>query len=241
MRDNCATVLVGRRVRLVPYEREHVPQYNEWMQDEELLRLTCSEPLSLEEEYANQLSWREEKHKVTFIVCHAPPGDDAATDGEGRVVRSELTRGMAGDVNAFLSTLDDEETSDDGDGDAGGAAEARQQHDPPLAAELEIMIADTACRRQGLARESLLLFVHWLLGAVPRIALLVAKVTDDNDASRRLFEGLGFALHKHMAVFEQSELRLDVEAARARCSEYWREVGAREHKLEAPAACASDD
>lgn len=54
---------------LVPYREEHVPVYHEWMSSPELLRLTASEPLSLEEEYISMRRWREDEDKLTFIVC----------------------------------------------------------------------------------------------------------------------------------------------------------------------------
>uniref|UniRef100_A0A8B9SW44 N-acetyltransferase 9 (putative) n=1 Tax=Anas platyrhynchos TaxID=8839 RepID=A0A8B9SW44_ANAPL len=68
MRINQDTVLQGSRVTLVPYTPAHVPRYHAWMQSEELQRLTASEPLSLEQEYEMQRSWRDDADKCTFIV-----------------------------------------------------------------------------------------------------------------------------------------------------------------------------
>jgi hypothetical protein len=41
----------------VPYLREHVPQYHEWMQGPALLEATASEPLTLEQEFDVHRSW----------------------------------------------------------------------------------------------------------------------------------------------------------------------------------------
>uniref|UniRef100_A0A8C3CJY0 N-acetyltransferase 9 n=1 Tax=Cairina moschata TaxID=8855 RepID=A0A8C3CJY0_CAIMO len=60
MRINQDTVLQGIRATLVPYTPAHVPRYHAWMQSEELQRLTASEPLSLEQEYEMQRSWRDD-------------------------------------------------------------------------------------------------------------------------------------------------------------------------------------
>jgi RimJ/RimL family protein N-acetyltransferase len=257
MKDNATVVLRGERVRLVPYLKAHIQQYHAWMQDEELLRLTCSEPLSLEEESSNQRSWRDDPHKVTFIVCALGADGAAAND-------PDMTVGMCGDVNAFLAPAEEEEEDDEGDhyheqqqsiahgggdsgGDSGGggvsgggvsgggdsgaaAAAAGGPTAIKLFAELEIMIAEPGRRRGGLARESLLLFVHWLLQAVPRIATLVVKITDDNEPSRRLFESLGFAVHKHMPVFGQTEYRLPVDDARRAAERHWDEVRAEQRE-----------
>lgn len=92
MKDNYSISLVGSKVQLVPYRKKFVARYHEWMQDETILELTASEPLSLEEEYSMQASWRDDPKKCTFIVLKAP-------EYEGQ---SEFDR-MAGDVNLFLS------------------------------------------------------------------------------------------------------------------------------------------
>eukprot|EP00966_Prymnesium_polylepis_P289105 6677676-Prymnesium_polylepis.1 len=148
MRLNESTVLTGPVLRLVPYRREHVARYNEWMQEPELLELTCSEPLTLEEEVANQRSWWLDDGKLTFIICASDGGMPMAAD-------ATLTGGMCGDVNAFFSPLEPEEA--DGVGDASGTeasssgTEAQQQQ---LQAELEVMIAERDCRRRGLGRQA---------------------------------------------------------------------------------------
>lgn len=50
----------GKKVVLVPYMREHVPKYHEWMQEPSLLQATGSEPLTLDQEYDMQLSWTQD-------------------------------------------------------------------------------------------------------------------------------------------------------------------------------------
>uniref|UniRef100_A0A2K5CXH5 Alpha/beta-tubulin-N-acetyltransferase 9 n=1 Tax=Aotus nancymaae TaxID=37293 RepID=A0A2K5CXH5_AOTNA len=99
MRLNQNTLLLGKKVVLVPYTSEHVPRYHEWMKSEELQHLTASEPLSLEQEYAMQRSWREDADKCTFIVLDAEKwqAQPGATEESC----------MVGDVNLFLTDLQD--------------------------------------------------------------------------------------------------------------------------------------
>ncbi|KAM5273048.1 alpha/beta-tubulin-N-acetyltransferase 9 [Ctenodactylus gundi] len=99
MRLNRNTVLLGKKVALVPYTLEHVPRYHEWMKSEELRRLTASEPLTLEQEYAMQCSWREDADKCTFIVLDA----DRWQAQPGPTEESC----MVGDVNLFLTDVED--------------------------------------------------------------------------------------------------------------------------------------
>lgn len=72
-------------VVLVPYTSAHVKTYHRWMTNPDLLRLTCSEPLTLEEECENMRSWRTDEHKLTFIVLD-----------------SARALAMVGDVNLYL-------------------------------------------------------------------------------------------------------------------------------------------
>ncbi|XP_062362509.1 alpha/beta-tubulin-N-acetyltransferase 9 isoform X4 [Cinclus cinclus] len=96
MKINQDTVLRGKKVTLVPYTAAHVPRYHEWMQSEELQRLTASEPLSLEQEYEMQHSWRDDADKCTFIVLDS-----------GRWPGQAEENSMVGDVNLFLTNTED--------------------------------------------------------------------------------------------------------------------------------------
>ena len=99
MRLNEDTVLVGRRCVLVPYKEKYVKRYHAWMQDEELLALTASERLTLDEEVENQKSWRDDATKLTFIVLDRAQ----CFQGDDRFPVSA----MVGDVNAFLTVPDE--------------------------------------------------------------------------------------------------------------------------------------
>ena len=99
MRLNEDTVLVGRRCVLVPYKEKYVERYHAWMQDEELLALTASERLTLDEEVENQRSWRDDATKLTFIVLDRAQ----CFQGDDRFPVSA----MVGDVNAFLTVPDE--------------------------------------------------------------------------------------------------------------------------------------
>ncbi|KAM4691682.1 alpha/beta-tubulin-N-acetyltransferase 9 [Rhinophrynus dorsalis] len=98
MRVNEDTVLTGQRVLLVPYEPHHVPRYHQWMKSEDLQKLTASEPLTLEQEYGMQRSWREDSDKCTFIILDAARWDQGFPEEQC----------MLGDVNLFLTDPDNQ-------------------------------------------------------------------------------------------------------------------------------------
>ncbi|KDQ23137.1 hypothetical protein PLEOSDRAFT_35735 [Pleurotus ostreatus PC15] len=113
MKANENTVLEGRKVVLVPYEKHHVPKYHEWMQNEELRELTASEPLSLEEEFSMQEKWQIDEDKLTFIILapNHPPAtaeddDDARLNLIGLSDPRLESMPMIGDVNLFLKEPD---------------------------------------------------------------------------------------------------------------------------------------
>ncbi|KAH9249476.1 hypothetical protein BASA81_012838 [Batrachochytrium salamandrivorans] len=80
---------------LTPYRRSHVPKYYSWMQDAQLREQTGSEEQTLEEEALNQLQWRDDPDKCTFIV-------------------TDLQNNPVGDVNLFFSKLDEDDGEDGG-------------------------------------------------------------------------------------------------------------------------------
>ncbi|XP_041073242.1 N-acetyltransferase 9 isoform X2 [Carcharodon carcharias] len=98
MRLNEEVELQGRLVALVPYGAGHVPRYHQWMKSEELQKLTASEPLTLEQEYQMQRSWREDADKCTFIVL------DKLRWASGLYTEEDC---MVGDVNLFFTDPED--------------------------------------------------------------------------------------------------------------------------------------
>ncbi|XP_053393219.1 N-acetyltransferase 9-like protein isoform X2 [Mercenaria mercenaria] len=103
MKCNANTKITGCKLILVPYEKEHVLRYHEWMKSEELQTLTASEPLNLEEEYQMQQSWREDDNKCTFIVLDKEKYEE---NGNNEI------DGMVGDVNLFLNDEDNPSTAE---------------------------------------------------------------------------------------------------------------------------------
>lgn len=79
---NAHMFVESRTLRLVPYLSCFTPRYHEWMCDEELLALTESEPLTLEEECANQRDWLAARDKLTFILL-SPCFKAWTGEGEG--------------------------------------------------------------------------------------------------------------------------------------------------------------
>lgn len=68
MKINQNTKIIGEKVILVPYEAKHVEKYHNWMESEELQKLTASERLTLEQEYKMQKSWREDEDSKKMLL-----------------------------------------------------------------------------------------------------------------------------------------------------------------------------
>ena len=196
---------------MVPYRKEHVAQYHEWMKDPAMLEATGSEPLSLAEEYEMQASWRDDADKCTFIVlCRENISDldhgsvDQYPDNEHFV--SETLSAMVGDVNLFLS---EEEDSDDEEVDTQEPVETESQVEKTKyrQAELDIMIAEKGFQRKGIGREACCMM---MLYAAKRLSTrrFFCKINEDNESSLALFRKLGFHQCDYAACFKQYELEL---------------------------------
>ncbi|KAM0910021.1 hypothetical protein ACQ4PT_014435 [Festuca glaucescens] len=167
---------VGQRAVLVPYLREHVPRYHEWMQDPALLEATASEPLSLAQEFEVHRSWTLDPLKHTFIVL-----DKDLIQGEF-LVGNPHTEAMVGDVNIYMNDPDDTQL-----------------------AEIEIMIAEQKSRGKGLGQEVILMMMAFAVEKY-RIHTFRAKISDSNTASLKLFRKLGFKDASYSAVFKEVTL-----------------------------------
>mmetsp|Transcript_70100 Transcript_70100/g.182538 ORF Transcript_70100/g.182538 Transcript_70100/m.182538 type:complete len:223 (+) Transcript_70100:103-771(+) len=198
MKLNDGIRLAGQCCVLVSYEAEMVATYHEWMQDPEILELTGSEPLTLEAEVEMQANWRQLETNLTFIILDvARPADPAlGALGEGGA--------MAGDVNVFFNSDHDEETGVDesaGNAIAVSASASTGRRGPNYAVgEVEVMVADKASRRRGVAREALTLMMDYCHRELSTTTF-VAKIKDHNAASIALFASLGLSFVKDVPVF----------------------------------------
>ncbi|CAI5716412.1 unnamed protein product [Peronospora effusa] len=181
MKANAGIVITGQRVTLVPYEKEHVSKYHNWMKNPWLQEMTASEPLSIEDELEMQKSWRDDDKKCTFIVL-------ANAEGDGRPEASYIDENaldrMAGDVNLFFN-----------------------DHEDPHACEVEIMIAEEKYRRNGFAEEAVKLMMAYATSKL-KVNRFFCKIIETNSASLQLFEKLGYVKYNYVPAFNQVEMEL---------------------------------
>lgn len=182
MRINDSTVLVGKKLIFVPYKKHHVEKYHTWMQDEELLEKTASEPLSLEEEYEMQHRWWQDDDKCTFILLNKNNFND---DKDALGHPPAEINAMAGDVNLFFNNADNSKE-----------------------AEVEVMIAEKSMRGQGLGKEAVQTMMYYGL-KVLGVETYTVKIGYSNAASIRMFTRLGFVEVGRTDVFEEITYSLD--------------------------------
>ncbi|KAJ1663366.1 hypothetical protein IW140_001916 [Coemansia sp. RSA 1813] len=178
MRANKNLVIIGKQVVLVPYEKEHVPKYHEWMKSPFLQEMTGSEPLTIDEEYEMQQSWRNDDDKCTFIILAKDPAD-------GSLLPCNLynTETMIGDVNFYLNN-----------------------HDNPHEAELEVMIAEQTYSGRGIATEVIKLMMYYAVNDIG-VTDFVVRIKETNDVSIHVFGKFGFVETERSKVFKEVTLR----------------------------------
>lgn len=240
---NRHVALRGKRLLLVPYLEEHVPRYHRWMCDPELLDATCSEPLSLEEEYSNQVSWLNASDKLTFIIL--APLSCLLSDAARLVAASEFARSTDAASNDAVQVTPTTTTSSGDCASYTNASEcispfevsgkgASQDRASSLidktyvmigdcnlfvlsndedGVEIEVMIAEKQLRRHGFAREALRLLMSYACRPPLHHTHFTAKILASNEGSKALFSSLGFEKFKEVKVFGEEHYRLVVENA----------------------------
>ncbi|KAK3377769.1 GNAT domain-containing protein [Podospora didyma] len=223
MKFNELIAISTAKALLVPYDRRHVLTYHAWMEDPAIQEATASERLTLEEEYENQESWRASRDKLTFIICQPLPLLREKTLKDGVALSAgtaDAPDNMVGDVNVFLYPYDNDDDDD------------TETPSSDLVGEIDIMIADSKHRGQGLGRAAVLAFLHYIArnldgvlreyssskegeegkknGAPPatttRLKRLMAKIHKDNAKSIALFRSLGFEQEGDVNYFGELKL-----------------------------------
>lgn len=159
-----------------------------------------------------QQSWRNDHDKLTFIAC-LPISSDAEKQGEAgdgvlKVGEHDVPDRMVGDVNLFLSQADEDEQGVIGEYVRSSySLPVSDQQGAHLCSRLELMIAPTTYRRQGLGRATILAFLHYIQKHLPeilaeyaakeslpkaRLLQLKVKIGSKNEKSIKLFESIGF-------------------------------------------------
>ncbi|OBT88361.1 hypothetical protein VE02_02347 [Pseudogymnoascus sp. 03VT05] len=244
---NATTAVTTPAILLVPYGEHHVLWYNEWMKSPDLQELTASEPLTLEEEYAMQLSWQTDFDKLTFIACHPIPGTlskSAGQDSCDGVISSQVydaPEKMIGDVNLFLRLA--YELDEEGE---------EMLNRPYVRGEIELMIASPSDQGRGFGKAILLAFLQYIKchtvdildqykshspeGAEAHIQnkdvkmgglVLVSKINKTNVKSRKLFESVGFGQVGKEDYFGEIELKLSGGVDGLEPVDGWCELGYR--------------
>jgi len=151
------------------------------MQDDKLLESTCSEKLSLEEEYEMQESWRDDEKKCTFIILDGDRYRECMGKGmDEEQWNGALEQSMIGDVNVFFNDPDDD----------------------PSAVEIEVMVAEMSSRKRGIGQEALILMMRYCINKLS-VKRFRAQILENNVASIALFRKLNYKETKKIPVFHE--------------------------------------
>jgi RimJ/RimL family protein N-acetyltransferase len=238
MRLNYETVLVGDKCILLPYRKEHVGQYHSWMQDAQLLEATASEPLSLEEEYEMQESWRDDPLKCTFIVLardavgdklelletkpsplNKADADDTndSTEFDGKsehdIDKTRSNRFLHSTLSAMAGDVNlfvsDEDMDKNDEADGDIMSSKNQQAVTVPRRQAEIDIMIAEERFRRTGMGRESTCLMMYYGATQMgLRRLFCKIKDDNAASLALFQSLGFTQCNYAECFREYELEL---------------------------------
>ncbi|KAK4229835.1 GNAT domain-containing protein [Podospora fimiseda] len=211
MKLNEHTAVSTAHALLVPYDHRHVLTYHAWMEDPAIQEATASEPLTLEEEYENQESWRASHDKLTFIICQPIPKLSTSTPSI-EAGEYDSPSQMIGDVNLFLYP----DENDD---------EIPLNNPKFCIGEVDIMLASSQHRGKGLGKEVIKGFLKYVwehreqimreyaedkdIVPPPGLKMIMAKVSEKNENSLSLFERkLGFEREGEVNYFGEVKLVL---------------------------------
>jgi len=159
---NKQTVFVNSEIALVPYNKHLVQTYHGWM-NEEMLKATSSEPLTIKEEYEMQNTWIHDTDKITFILLDLKKWISNTVVDQDELNEHEANCTF-GDINMFLTEEKDY-----------------------IEGEISVMIALDRYRRKGNATNIVKCFIN-LLRAEIGVTDVRAKIDLDNTASINLFK-----------------------------------------------------
>jgi len=224
------TCIFGNEIVLVPYQHEHVARYHEWMSNPELLELTASEQLTLEQEYKMQKEWADDDKKCTFIIlerCRVtgiPSAIEKLENKRQKNSRSDPSSthlslfpilfkddgfvfrnvdAMVGDVNLFLSDIDEDDDIDERKCSLPISVTSACQRKQ---GELNIMIAEASARQKGLGTEACKLMMFYSIQFLG-VQRFFVKISESNFASRQMFDRvLKFKQCHYAKCFQEYEL-----------------------------------
>lgn len=212
-------IVKGEKIILVPYLLSYIETYHKWMQDPEILDLTASEPLTLEEEIQNQKSWLLDPLKYTFLICENNEKIEEFLKKQEKINEFEyaeindqqfekknsnkfriINQTKNSHFTTFLKNLEP-------CGDINLFFHEYMDEDE---CEIDVMIGNKNARGKGLAKESVLIMIKFG-EEIYKKKRFVAKIKEKNETSIQLFQKIGFKQIKIVKVFDEIHFEYKVK------------------------------